>query len=83
MEQLVFACAPEELSCIVGNLFTELEPPCEYHRSNDLTLCGKTHSGRSGRLVIQGDRCLFYGPPEDLEMARKGRCPERRCEHGR
>lgn len=82
MEEVAFACRPEELSCIIGNLFTELEPPCAYQRSPDLTICGKTHSGSSGRLVIQSDRCLFYGLPDDLEAARKGFCPERRCEHG-
>ncbi len=82
MTEVTFACRPEELSCIIGNLFTELEPPCAYPRSPDLTICGKTHSGSSGRLVIQSDRCLFYGLPDDLEAARKGFCLERRCEHG-
>lgn len=82
MEEIVFSCRPEELSCIIGNLFTELEPPCAYERSPNLTICGKTNSGKSGRLIIAGDRCLFYGPPEDLTAARNGFCPERRCEHG-
>lgn len=27
MKEIVFACAPSELSCIIGNLFTELRPP--------------------------------------------------------
>ena len=72
MEEIVFACRPEELSCIVGNLFTGISPPC-----------GITHSGNSGRLVIKGDRCLFYGLPDDLRAVRNGVCPERRCEHGR
>lgn len=83
MEEIVFACRPEELSCIVGNLFTGISPPCEYERSAHLTICGITHSGNSDRLVIKGDRCLFYGLPDDLRAARNGFCPERRCEHGR
>lgn len=83
MEEVVFACRPEELSCIVGNLFVSIEPPCDYERSANLTICGTTHSGSSGRLIIAGDRCLFYGPPDDLKAARNGLCPERRCEHGR
>lgn len=83
MKEIVFACKPEELSCIVGNLFVSLEPPCDLERSTDLAMCGVTHSGSYARLQFKKDYCLFYGKPEDLEAARSGRCIERRCErHG-
>jgi hypothetical protein len=83
MENIEFACSPEELSCIIGNLFANLEPPCKYVRSTHLMICGTTYSGNSGRLTVLGDRCSFYGVPADLENARKGPCLERRCQHGR
>lgn len=82
MSEIIFACKPEELSCIIGNLFTEIRPPCEYARTADLTIVGTTHSGNPARLIIQKDCCLYYGPQNDLEVARNGFCPERRCEHG-
>lgn len=82
MKEIVFACAPSELSYIIGNLFTELRPPCDAPRSDHLTISGTTHSGAAARLVILGDRCLYNGPVCDLEAARSGPCLERRCEHG-
>lgn len=82
MEETVFSCRPSELSCIIGNLFTEIEPPCDVPRSDNLTLSGTTHSGADAVLMIHGDRCIYKGPPDDLEAARNGVCPERRCEHG-
>lgn len=82
MDEIVFSCAPDEVSCLVGNLFSSLDPPCEYEPTEGLTLCGTTHSGRYARLVIREDRCLFYGERDDLEAVRGGKCPERRCKHG-
>lgn len=74
-----FSVPAEELCCLIGNLFGGLRPPCEGTRPEALTICGATHSGRSGKLVILGDRCLFYGHPEDLEAVRNGKCLERTC----
>lgn len=82
MEEIVFACDQSELSCIIGNLFTEIRPPCDAPRNDHLTIAGITHSGADARLVILGDRCLYNGPVSDLEAARSGPCLERRCEHG-
>ena len=52
MEEIVFACAPSELSCIIGNLFAEIRPPCDAPRSVHLTITGTTHSGVDAQLVI-------------------------------
>lgn len=82
MEEILFSCHPSELSCIVGNLFATIEPPCGYHRSDELTIYGTTPDGSPALLVIKGDRYLYCGPPDALETARNGSCPERRCEHG-
>ena len=75
----VFSRPAGMLSCVVGNLFTELEPPCGEPDPDTeaLTLCGKTHSGRDAMLMIFEDKCVFTGPPEDLEKALNAPCPEK------
>ena len=82
MQEITLTRPLDELSCIIGTLFTDLEPPCDVERTADLVLCGTTHSGNPGRLRIAGDRCIFYVEPDDLEAVLSGRCPERRCCHG-
>lgn len=82
MDETVFAFKPDELSCMIGNLFISVEPPCGYTRTEDLTICGTTFSGNHGRLVVKGEYGIFYGLRSDLEAVRNGKCIERRCEHG-
>ena len=42
-EEFVFARPPNELSCIIGSLFAELNAPCEHICKNDeIVLCGTT-----------------------------------------
>ena len=81
MEEVVFSRPADELSCIIGNLFIELKPPCDLECGGHLVICGTTNSGSYGRLTIEEDRCTFYGRQEDLTAILMGRCPERRCRH--
>lgn len=79
MQETIFSRPPNELSCIIGNLFVEVEPPCDLcnlGRSTDLVICGVTHSQKYGRLTIKKDRCIFYGEPEDLDAVLNGVCPD-------
>lgn len=82
IEEVTFSRPADELSCIIGNLFVALEPPCDLGCSTDLVICGITHSQNYGRLTVKSDRCIFYGRPEDLDAILNGHCPERRCRHG-
>lgn len=83
-ELIYLSLPPAELSCLVGNLFAELEPPCEKDLDPEgLILCGRTPAGRDAMLLICRDRCTFIGFAEDLNAARTGRCPNRRCLYGR
>lgn len=84
MNELInFTLPAEKLSCFVGNLFAELEPPCEKQQYPDgLILCGRTPAGREAMLTIGRGRCTFIGNAEDYNAARNGRCPARRCCHG-
>ena len=79
-----FSVPPAQLSCLIGNLFAELEPPCsEPDDQEALTLCGKAPSGREAMLFVYREHCLFVGDTEDLDAARNGRCPNsRRCGRG-
>ena len=60
---------------MVGNLFAELEPPCDVPFSQGLTLCGITPAGNRAVLLVNRDFCIFRGEAEDLKAARRGFCP--------
>ncbi len=84
MNELInFSLPAEKLSCLTGNLFAELEPPCDkQYDPEGLMLCGHTPSGREAMLLICRDRCTFIGDPEDLKAARNGKCPRLGCPNG-
>lgn len=82
-EEVTFSRPAGELSCIIGNLFTAIQPPCDHRRGAELVICGTTHSRRFGVLTVKSDRCVFYGEPEDLAAVLNGQCPERKCRDGR
>ena len=50
MGTIRFYLTPPELSCLIGNLFTELEPPCGAGQleADGITLYGWTISGERG-----------------------------------
>ncbi len=83
MDVVEFSRPAEEMSCIIGNLFTSVEPPCDFGCTPGLVICGMTHSGKHGMLTVLSDRCTFCGDPKDLEAVLDGHCPERRCRNGR
>lgn len=78
MTEEIISPTPAELSCMVGNLFAELEPPCDVPFSQGLTLCGITPAGNRAVLLVNRDFCIFRGEAEDLKAARLG-CLNRRC----
>ena len=42
MQEITFTRPLDELSCIIGTLFTDLEPPCDVERTADLEI-GRAH----------------------------------------
>lgn len=82
MKEIEFSRPAGEVSCIIGNLFETLDPPCDLGRSTDLVICGVTHAQNYGRLTIKTDCCIFYGRPEDLAAVMTGRCPKGGCGNG-
>lgn len=71
---------PEELTCIIGNLFTELKPPCGRHKHEGaVTLYGITYNGNPGILLIKSDECVFAGSEKDAEVIKRKCAKERDC----
>ena len=83
MKEIAFSRPADELSCIIGNLFATVQPPCGFNESDALVISGMTHSENYARLIVKKDRCIFQGEPSDLAAVLNGRCPERRCRNGR
>lgn len=73
-----WACTKAEVSCIIGNLFAELRPPCAACGAERLTIAGRTVTGNEGTLTVTDWGFEFEGSEEDAEIIgdiRKGRCP--------
>lgn len=60
-----YACTRAELSCIIGNLFIELSPPCERCGEDALTITGTTVTGNKGTLFVTAAGFDFEGCAED------------------
>lgn len=72
-----YACTAAELSCIVGNLFVELAPPCDSCGRDVLTICGTTYTGGRGSLTVTPEGFIFEGDLKDVEELRARRCLQR------
>ena len=63
-----YACTRAELSCIIGNLFVELSPPCEHCGEDTLTITGTTVTGSKATLFVTAVGFDFEGCAEDTVM---------------
>ena len=72
-----YACTRRDLSCIIGNLFTEIEPPCERCGAADvLTISGTTYTGARAVLTVTEHGFTFDGDPAEVARIRESRCLE-------
>lgn len=71
---LKYACTNSELSCIIGNLFTELTVPCGQCSDNNVVISGTTYTGEAATLIIVEEGFLFDGNPDTITKIRQGRC---------
>ena len=70
-----YACTRRELSCLIGNLFTEIEPPCERCGAADvLTISGTTYTGNKAVLTVTEHGFTWEGDPAEVEKIRERRC---------
>lgn len=69
-----YACSRRELSCIIGNLFTEIEPPCDGCAVDEIQITGRTYSGARAVLTITEHGFRFDGDAAEVERIRERRC---------
>lgn len=71
-----YACTRRELSCIIGNLFVELGPPCAGCSSgaDEITISGRTYAGTRAVLTVTGWGFRYEGDPAEIENIRERRC---------
>lgn len=71
----MFACRKQELSCIIGNLFTEIEPPCDMCGvADEIVICGTTYTGTRAVLIVTEHGFKYSGEAADIEKIREKRC---------
>ena len=63
-----YACTHAELSCIIGNLFVELNPPCENCGGDHVTIRGVTVTGNTALLIITTAGFEFEGSAADAAV---------------
>ena len=72
-----YACTRRELSCIIGNLFAELDPPCAACDSDadELTISGRTYTGAQAVLTVTEWGFRFDGDRRRLKKSgERGAC---------
>ena len=72
-----YACTVAELSCVIGNIFAELSPPCAACGAEVLQITGTTVTGNAATLTVTEVGFDFDGCADDtaiIERMRKGRC---------
>lgn len=72
-----YACTAAELSCVIGNIFAELSPPCATCGAEVLQITGTTVTGNAATLTVTEAGFDFDGCADDtamIERMRKGRC---------
>lgn len=55
------ACKGAELSCIIGNIFTELRPPCDMCGGEAVTIRGITPTGHEATITLTAAGFDFEG----------------------
>lgn len=71
-----YACTAVELSCVIGNIFAELSPPCADCGAEVLQITGTTVTGNAATLTVTEAGFDFDGCADDtamIERMRKGR----------
>lgn len=62
---------PSETSCLISNLFTEIQPVCGHCEGDSVVLCGVTYEGQEETVVLRDYGFDYSGDPETVEKIRK------------
>ena len=64
-----YACTAAELSCVIGNIFAELSPPCAACGAEVLQIIGTTVTGNAAKLTVTEAGFDFDGAlPEEIPL---------------
>ena len=72
------ACKGAELSCIIGNIFTELRPPCDMCGGEAVTIHGITPTGHEATITLTAAGFDFEGCAVIRKVRRKSKNNARR-----
>lgn len=61
-----YACTAAELSCVIGNIFAELSPPCAACGAEILQITGTTVTGNAATLTVTEAGFDFDGSADDF-----------------
>lgn len=61
-----YACTAAELSCVIGNIFAELSPPCAACGAEVLQITGTTVTGNAATLTVTEAGFDFDGSADDF-----------------
>ena len=71
--------APDEASCVIAHLFTQLSPPCAACKKHGIiTIQGTTFDGNGAKIEIQGEEVRYYGKQSTLDAIRQGQFTRRK-----
>lgn len=59
-----YACTAAELSCVIGNIFAELSPPCAACGAEVLQITGTTVTGNAATLTVEQSYQSWRGHAE-------------------
>lgn len=68
-----YACTAAELSCVIGNIFAELSPPCAACGAEVLQITGTTVTGNAATLTVTEAGFDFDGCADDTAMIERMR----------
>lgn len=68
-----YACTAAELSCVIGNIFAELSPPCAACGAEVLQITGTTVTGNAATLTVTEAGFDFDGCADDTAIIERMR----------
>jgi len=66
-----FGCCNAALSCIIGNLLTEITTPCDHCETDGVVICGTTANGNNVTIYITDTGFTIEGCITDIELAER------------
>ena len=69
---------PAQASCLIANLFVQLEQPCPC-RADAVEIRGETYDGGHAAVVLSREGVRYYGPTETARRVLRGACTKTLC----